>query len=386
MSVIGSQLKAGGDLMVGATGDVAVLSGVEEHGEYSKKTKSGFLGLSKSGKSQLKTSASQVASELDAGNDIVLAAGNDLRLRASKAAIKGRDIDIDVAQGSVSQESKQSQSWGGVHGGTRGGFKLGIGASHGAASADSAQGTSTPSQLNAGRDVKLDASNDLNIIGSGVQAGRGIDLAAGNDLNIRAAQNDSSQEHNRRSGGGEVGITVGSEGLGIYASVNLGKGNLEREAQRHQEAYIYASDQLKFTSGKDTTIAGAQLRGDQVIGQVGGDLSVASAVDTGKVKGKEFDLSATVTVGPGAGVSGSVGYGQTSGKTEWVENQTRITGASKVDIRTQDHTQLDGALIAAVNGNLKLDTGSLGYSDIAGKDKEHGCGPDCRLRPRLCGI
>jgi filamentous hemagglutinin len=103
VSVIGSQLKAGGDLMVGATGDVAVLSGVEEHGEYSKKTKSGFLGLSKSGKSQLKTSASQVASELDAGNDIVLAAGNDLRLRASKAAIKGRDIDIDVAQGSVSQ-------------------------------------------------------------------------------------------------------------------------------------------------------------------------------------------------------------------------------------------------------------------------------------------
>ncbi|MCL8303199.1 hypothetical protein M9Y59_27580, partial [Pseudomonas mosselii] len=36
------------------------------------------------------------------------------------------------------------------------------------------------------------------------------------------------------------------------------------------------------------------------------------------------------------------------------------------------HTQLDSALIAADNGNLKLDTGTLGYSDIAGKDKEHG--------------
>lgn len=46
VAVIGSQLKAGGDVMLGATGDVAVLSGVEEHGEYSKKTKSGFLGLS----------------------------------------------------------------------------------------------------------------------------------------------------------------------------------------------------------------------------------------------------------------------------------------------------------------------------------------------------
>jgi len=169
-----------------------------------------------------------------------------------------------------------------------------------------------------------------------------------------------------------VGLAFGSEGIGVYASVNLGKGNLEREAQRHQEAYVYAGDQLKFTSGKDTNIQGAQLRGDEVIGRVGGDLNVASAVDTGKVKGKEFDLSATVTIGPGAGISGSVGYGKTTGKTEWVEDQTRITGRDKVDIRTEHHTQLDGALIAADNGNLKLDTGTLGYSDIAGKDQEHG--------------
>jgi len=62
VTVIGSQLKAGGDMLLGATGDIAVLSGVEEHGSYSKKTKSGFLGLSKSGKSQLKTTASQVGS------------------------------------------------------------------------------------------------------------------------------------------------------------------------------------------------------------------------------------------------------------------------------------------------------------------------------------
>ncbi|WP_422396267.1 hemagglutinin repeat-containing protein [Pseudomonas trivialis] len=84
VTVIGSQLKAGGDLLLGATGDIAVLSGVEEHGSYSKKTKSGFLGLSKSGKSQLKTTASQVGSELEAGNDVVMAAGNDVRLRASE--------------------------------------------------------------------------------------------------------------------------------------------------------------------------------------------------------------------------------------------------------------------------------------------------------------
>ncbi|MDP9525041.1 hemagglutinin repeat-containing protein [Pseudomonas protegens] len=107
---------------------------------------------------------------------------------------------------------------------------------------------------------------------------------------------------------------------------------------------FYAKDRLGFTSGKDTNISGANLRGDEVIGRVGGDLNVASVADTGKVNGKEFDISVTAIFGPAPGLSGS----------------------------TENHTQIDGALIAADNGNLKLDTGTLGFSDIAGKDKEHG--------------
>ncbi|MCU9532218.1 hemagglutinin repeat-containing protein, partial [Pseudomonas mosselii] len=202
--------------------------------------------------------------------------------------------------------------------------------------------------------------------------GRDIDIAAVNDINIRSAQNDSNSQNTRHNGGGEAGLAFGEGKVGFYASVDIGKGDLKREAEQQQQAFLYAGDQLKFSSGKDTTIAGAQMRGDEVIGRVGGDLKVASVADTGKVEGKEFDLSATVSVGVGASVSGSVGYGQTTGKTNWVQDQTRITAGNKVDIRTEHHTQLDGALIAADNGNLKLDTGTLGYSDIAGKDKEHG--------------
>ena len=53
-----------------------------------------------------------------------------------------------------------------------------------------------------------------------------------------------------------------------------------------------------------------------------------------------------------------------------LENQRfSFTGKNKVDIRTENHTQVDGAVIAADNGNLKLDTGTLGFSDIAGQDK-----------------
>ncbi|MEZ7179429.1 hemagglutinin repeat-containing protein [Pseudomonas mosselii] len=336
------------------------------------------LGTTKQGSRERVVEESQRGSTLDAGHDVNVKAGNDVTIKGGQLqagrdiSISGRDINLDVAKGSFSQENQQTQSWGGIHGGTTGGIKLGAGGSYGVADQDSVQGTSTASQLNAGRDVKFDARRDVNVIGGQVSAGRDIDIAAANDINIRSAQNDSNSQNTRHNGGGEAGLAFGEGKVGFYASVDIGKGDLKREAEQQQQAFLYAGDQLKFSSGKDTTIAGAQMRGDEVIGRVGGDLKVASVADTGKVEGKEFDLSATVSVGVGASVSGSVGYGQTTGKTNWVQDQTRITAGNKVDIRTEHHTQLDSALIAADNGNLKLDTGTLGYSDIAGKDKEHG--------------
>ncbi|WP_434560921.1 hemagglutinin repeat-containing protein [Pseudomonas sp. Z4-20] len=318
------------------------------------------------------------ASTFDAGNDLNLNAGNDVTVKGGQLKagrdinVKGRDVTLDVAKGSVSQESTDRQSWSGIHGGTSGGFKLGVGGSYGVATEDGVHGSSTATQVAVGRDVNVDARHDINLIGTQVKAGRDIALDAGNELNIRSAQNASDSESNRHNGGGEAGLTFGSQGVGVYVSVNIGKGNLDREGNRQQEAYLYAGNRLGFTSGQDTNISGATLRGDEVVGRVGGNLNISSAPDTGEVKGKEFDLSVTATVGPGAGISGSVGYGQTTGETHWVEQQTSITGKNKVDIRTEDHTQLDGALIAADNGNLKLDTGTLGFSDIAGKDKEHG--------------
>ncbi|WP_460116584.1 hemagglutinin repeat-containing protein [Pseudomonas sp. S2_C03] len=354
----------------------SVLKGVDAVGQFlSGPTGDLKIGNSKQSSSQVVIEQTNRSSTLNAGNDVNLNANNDVVVNGSRVNagrdinVKGRDVTFDVAKGGVSEESQNTESWGGIHGGTSGGIKLGVGGSYGTSSADSTQDSSTVTQLGAGRDVNLKASNDLNLIGTQVKAERDIDLSAGNELNIRSAHNDSSSDNNRHNGGGEAGLTFGSQGVGLYVSVNIGKGNLEREGEQQQEAYLYAGNRLGFSSGKDTNIAGANLRGDEVVGRVGGDLNVSSVADTGKVKGKEFDISAT---GSFVGVSGSVGYGQTTGKTNWVEEQTSITGKSKVDIRTENHTQIDGAVIAADNGNLKLDTGTLGFSDIAGKDKEHG--------------
>ncbi|PBQ18868.1 filamentous hemagglutinin, partial [Pseudomonas congelans] len=341
-------------------------------------TGDGKFGNSKQGTSQQVVETTNRASTLDAGNNLNISASNDVQISGGQLQagrdinIKGRDVTLDAAKGSYSQETSEQKSWSGIHGSSSGGFKLGVGGSSGIAKGDQSQEASTVTTLQAGRDVTIKASNDLNLIGTQAQAERNINLNAGNTLNIKAAQNDSSTENTRKNGGGEAGIAIGPGGIGVYASVNIGKGDLEREGKQQQEAYLYAGNHLGFTSGQDTNIAGATLRGNDVVGRVGRDFNVTSLPDTGKAQGKEFDLSATVVVGFGGSVSGSVGYGQTNGSKNWIEEQTRITAKDKVDIRTENHTQLDGALIASDSGNLKLDTNTLGYSDIAGKDKEHG--------------
>ena len=338
----------------------------------------GHIGTSSTSQTQTQTSVSHRPSTLSAGGDITLDADNDVNVSGSQfnagrnINVTGRDITFDVAHGSQSSDGDQTQSKGGLKGGTTGGFKLGVGVSNAGSKDESSQDTSTPTQLNAGGSINLDAKNDLTLIGTQVTAERDIKLKASNDLNILSAQNASSSEHTRRSWGGEGGIIAGQDGFGVYGSVNVGIGDLDREGVRQQEAYLYAGNKLSFESGRDTTIAGATLRGDEVIGDVGRNLTVTSVPNTGKVEGKEFDASLTVAVSFGVTASGSLGYGQTNGKTNWVDNQTVISGKSKVDIRTENHTQLDGAVISADNGNLKLDTDTLGYRNITGKDNEHG--------------
>ncbi|UVK91522.1 hemagglutinin repeat-containing protein [Pseudomonas atacamensis] len=335
----------------------------------------GHLGASSTSQTNTHTSLTKRPSSLGAGNDIILDAGNDINVRGSQFEagrdinVTGRNITFDVAHGDDSSDGSNTQSKGGLKGGTTGGFKIGVGVSNSGAKDESSQGTSTVTRLNAGGSVKLDAKNDLTLVGAEVDADRNITLKAANDLKILSAQNVSNSENTRRNWGAEGGLIAGKDGFGIYGSASYGTGNLKRDGVHQQEAYLYAGNSLNFESGRDTTIAGATLRADEVIGEVGRDLTVISVPDTGKVSGKELDLSIT---GSFYGASGSVGYGRTTGQTNWVESQTVISGKSKVDIRTEKHTQIDGAVLSAENGNLKLDTDTLGFRNITGKDNEHG--------------
>ncbi len=100
----------------------------------------------------------------------------------------------------------------------------------------------------------------------------------------------------RKSGGGEVGVALGGQDfIAVYASVDIGKGHLDREAGKQQDAQLQAGQQLRFESGRDTTVAGARLDGQEVVGKVGRDLLVSSVPDT--CKAREQLVQATVGAG-----------------------------------------------------------------------------------------
>ena len=64
-----------------------------------------------------------------------------------------------------------------------------------------------------------------------------------------------------------------------------------------------------------------------------------------------------------ASLSGSVSEGHST----LVSDQTSILGSNSVSIYTEGNTHVAGAIIAALNDNLKLDTGTLTYENLVGK-------------------
>ncbi len=173
------------------------------------------------------------------------------------------------------------------------------------------------------------------------------------------------------SAGGGLKVNFGTNGMGagvnVYAS--LGGSGSDYEAIYHRNAAVAARNDLTTKSGADTTIAGARVQGSTVTMNVGDDLVVASRQDESDGGSHSFGVSADVMLGIGASGSISVNAGKGESSSGWVREQTAIIGKEKVDIRVEDNTHVEGAVIAAENGNLKLDTNTLTYADIKDHDK-----------------
>ncbi|WP_436859264.1 hemagglutinin repeat-containing protein [Citrobacter tructae] len=239
------------------------------------------------------------------------------------------------------------------------------------------------STLSAGNNVSITAtgknrdqnnSGDILIAGSQIKSGNDTSLNAQNDILLAAAANTQQTTGKNSSKGGGVGVSFGGGtnggGLSIFASINGSKGSEKGNGTTWTETTLDAGKNVSFTSGRDTTLSGAQVSGEKVTAEVGNNLTISSLQDSDRYDSKQNSVAAggSFTFGSMSG-SGYASISQDKIKSNYdsVQEQSGLyAGKGGYDITVGKHTQLDGAVIAstAAEDKNKLDTGTLGWTDI----------------------
>jgi len=263
---------------------------------------------------------------------------------------------------------------------------IGVSASYGSQSSKSEARTessqSQGSTLTAGRNLTVTAtgkngtaqSGDISIAGSQLKAGGDLSLDASRDILLQSAQNTQSTESTSSSKGGSVGVGIGvgsgGYGISVSASVNAAKGSEKGNGLTHSETTLDAGSRLSLTSGRDTTLTGAQANGESVKVDAGRNLTLTSEQDSDRYDSKQQSASAggSFTFGSMTG-SANVNVSRDKMHSTWqsVAEQTGIfAGKGGFDVTVGEHTQLNGAVISSTASADKnrLDTGTLGFGNI----------------------
>jgi len=342
------KFRAGNDINVGANADV------EHMEQYARETQ---VGVTASARQSVTTAARTLA---DTPKNMAAGEGSDAAkgVTAASSILRGVSAGLQLTNvgGSIS-------------------VTAGASFSQSRSSVDASDAVS--SSIRAGRDVELDAGRDVGIAGSEVLAIGDVVIKGSRDVAIRSATSVYGAGSDSSSGSAGVGLGAswsakGGAAVGFRAQAEAAGAKDTSKALVHTNSAVAAGETLSIASVRDTTVAGANLEGRDVAMDVGGNLVVKSEQDKRSAAGSNWSAGGSATIGYGFSADASVGVGQSSADSAWVNRQTSIIGREGVDVRTGENTHVEGAVIAADNGNLKLDTGTLTYRNIEDKDTSKG--------------
>ncbi|CAD5542983.1 contact-dependent inhibition effector tRNA nuclease [Escherichia coli] len=239
------------------------------------------------------------------------------------------------------------------------------------------------STLSAGNNVSVTAtgknkdhnnSGDILITGSQIKSGNDTSLNAQNDILLAAAAGTRQTTGKNSSRGGGVGVSFGGGtnggGLSIFAGINGSEGRDKGNGTTWTETTLDAGKNVSLTSGRDTTLSGAQVSGEKVTADVGNNLTISSLQDSDRYDSRQNSVAAggSFTFGSMSG-SGYASISQDKIKSNYdsVREQSGIyAGKDGFDVTVGNHTQLNGAVVAstATDDKNSLSTGTLGWLDI----------------------
>jgi len=317
----------------------------------------------------------------------------DPRLRAVKEAQLGLKLS-DTASGLGRMDldlATQIMNYGEKTGGKGSLIKIGteLANSHTRSSSETETQTAHQSSINAGQTLKIvstgasaGTAGDIHVVGSDLKAGATV-LDAKNNITLESAQNtrqSTSDTSNSRTAIG-VSFNLGEQNgftLDLGAKVGLGKGDGSSVTQVNS---TLQTGNLTLNSGKDTTLAGAQVKADTINAVIGGDLNIASRQDSEKQTTKKTDVGfgASIcvppfcygaTAGPSASASLDLSSSKMNSDYKAVKDQSGLfAGNGGYNINVGNNTTLQGAVIASeasADKNL-LVTDRLITSDIKNK-------------------
>lgn len=223
-------------------------------------------------------------------------------------------------------------------------------------------------------------ASDVHVTASRLSAGGDITLAADHRIVLEATTEHGFEHSSNRSSSAAigVGIALGAEktGISFNASASRNRGHADGEHRSWLDTQVEAGGTLSLASGGDTLVRGAQLYGQHIVADIGGDLLLESLQDAAdynaRQRGSGFALSVCLPpICTGASsLSVSANRARVDGDYLSVVEQTGLfAGDGGFDITVAGHTQLNGAAIASTQaavdaGVNRLETGSLGFTDL----------------------
>ncbi|MBS9426509.1 hemagglutinin repeat-containing protein, partial [Photorhabdus caribbeanensis] len=147
-------------------------------------------------------------------------------------------------------------------------------------------------------------NGDIRIQGSQLQAGKDLQLNAHRDIQLSSSQNTEQTTGKNSSHGSSlgVGLTVGPGGTGLSVSANVSRGNGHENGNgvSHTNTTLQAGQAVGLNSGRDTTLKGAQVSGEQITADVKRHLTLSSEQDSQRYDSQQQNASAGIsaTVGP----------------------------------------------------------------------------------------
>ena len=171
-----------------------------------------------------------------------------------------------------------------------------------------------------------------------------------------------------------MGVSFGTNGWGISASMQNAHGDGNSDAALQNNTHINASNSATILSGGDTNIVGASVNAKQVVANIGGNLNIASVQDTTVSAAHQSSAGGgfSVSMAGGASASFSAQKGHADANYAGVNEQAGIqAGSGGFDITVKGNTDLKGAVIGSTADASKnsLTTATLTYSDI--QDHSH---------------